>query len=125
MDDWIERGLRASLQALALPPGHQRAYHAPGCPTCELIEDFLHPVGASNDPTQGLTASQLDALATLREHLEQLPADETDCDNDMALDGPGWAHIRLLATAGLAVFGWSLDPPPPYVEVSRGVFQRR
>ncbi len=110
--------LKHALQALALPPRVQLGLLPDFvCKADELALDFDHWCSTVVQREDwSLTEFQRSQLVALDGALTDMSSAEQRLlwTDDAMTDRPEWQHVRMLAQAALAAFGWTLETPPSY-----------
>lgn len=123
---WMAERLQHSIRALASPIENQLKLFAPfECPACELLLTFDDDIDPFIQLSPDLSPTERTALTELRRKLGSLP--KLECERTgprIELEREHWTAIRASARAVLEAFGWPVEPPPPPVETSPGVWSR-
>ncbi len=122
-EDW-KNYLRPTLQMLALASDAQARANGPGCPTCDMSEDFYSGREFALQ-TGNLSVQQVALLNRINDLLQARQPSDDDCFNPKALNEPVWANVRSVANRALLEFGWDADDLPPFVEIQPGVWQQK
>ena len=110
---------------LSLPPEQQVRLSAPGCPICDMVEDYRSARQVlENTPAIQFTPEHIGHLQLIEQLLASLTKEDSQCFSVEPLRRPMWQTIRQGATAALLSFGWQDATVQPFVGDSTGVWVR-